>query len=84
MDLSDFKKHDKKILKGNKNKNESEPFLSKKAKVGRPKDVIVKKRINLYLPEDLLGVIDENCEGNRSYFAVKVFKYYFDQHKIKY
>ncbi|MBU0966909.1 MAG: hypothetical protein KKA54_11095 [Proteobacteria bacterium] len=83
MDLSDFKKHDKKILKGSKKKDESELSPPTK-KVGRPKNVSLKKRINLYFPEDLLEVIDENCEGNRSFFAIKVFKYYLDQHKIKY
>ncbi|MFH1216502.1 MAG: hypothetical protein V1706_08370 [Pseudomonadota bacterium] len=83
MDLSDFKKHDKKILKGSKKKDEFELSTSTK-KAGRPKNEVIKKRINLYFPEDLLEVIDENCEGNRSYFAIKVFKYYFDQHKIKY
>lgn len=84
MDLSDFKKHDKKVLKGSKKKEVVKESLTPKKEPGRSKNEVPKKRINLYLPEDLDQVINENCEGNKSYFTAKVFKYYFDQHNIKY
>lgn len=55
-----------------------------KGSVGRPKNKVLKKLCTLYLPEDIVQAIDENCRGNKSFFAEEVFRYYFDAHNIEY
>jgi len=53
----------------------------KKRKVGRPKSKDAKIQCLFYLPEDIVQAIDQNCRGNKSFFAEEVFRYYFDAHK---
>lgn len=68
------------IIAGGKAEQESVPKL----KAGRPGSGVIKRQCMFYLPEDMVRVINENCRGNKSYFAEEVFRYYFDAHKIEY
>lgn len=54
------------------------------SRVGRPKSSARKKQCMFYLPENLVEAIEENCRGNKSFFATEVFRYYFEAHEIKY
>ena len=51
---------------------------------GRPKNKVKKTQCPFYLPENIVRVIDENCMGNKSVFAEKIFREYFDSRGIKY
>jgi len=53
-------------------------------KAGRPKNKVNKKQCLFYLPDNIVQAINENCRGNKTFFADEVFRYYFDAHKIKY
>ena len=55
-----------------------------KRRRGRPKNKIKKTQCPFYLPENIVRVIDENCMGNKSVFAEKIFREYFDSKGIKY
>jgi uncharacterized protein (DUF4415 family) len=68
------------IISGGK----AEVEVVKKRNIGRPKNKVTKKLCSLYLPEDIVQAIDDNCRGNKSFFAEEVFRYYFDAHKIEY
>ncbi len=51
---------------------------------GRPKNKSAKIQCLFYLPTDLSQAIDDNCAGNKSVFAEKVFGKYFDLLGVKY
>jgi hypothetical protein len=57
---------------------------AEEVRVGRPKSSTKKKQCMFYLPENIVEAIEENCRGNKSYFANEVFRYYFEAHKIEY
>ena len=67
-----------KVIKGGKAQAEE------KRPTGRPKSEVPKERAHFYLPENIIQAIDQNSMGNKSVFAEFVFKFYFDQHNIKY
>ncbi len=56
----------------------------KKRGRGRPKNKLPKMQCLFYLPANLSQAIDDHCVGNKSFFAEKVFKEYFDSLGIKY
>lgn len=51
---------------------------------GRPKNKVKKIQSPFYLPKNIVQAIDENCLGNKSVFAEKVFKFYFKLNNIEY
>ncbi|OEU49851.1 MAG: hypothetical protein BA871_14455 [Desulfuromonadales bacterium C00003096] len=51
---------------------------------GRPKNKVKKIQCPFYLPENIAQAIDENCMGNKSVFAEKIFREYFNSKGIKY
>ena len=55
-----------------------------KRRQGRPKSKIKKIQCPFYLPEEIAQAIDENSMGNKSVFAEKIFREYFDSKEIKY
>ena len=66
-----------------KGKEGVEKTVKKRGK-GRPKNKSAKIQCLFYLPTDLSQAIDDNCAGNKSVFAEKVFEKYFDLLGVKY
>ena len=58
--------------------------LQEKRRRGRPRNKIKKIQCPFYLPEEIVHAINENSRGNKSVFAEEVFKFNFDQNRIKY
>lgn len=68
------------IISGGK----AEVEIVKIRNIGRPKNKVNKKQCLFYLPENIIQAINDNCRGNKTFFAEEVFRYYFDAHKIEY
>ena len=69
-----------KVIQSGKAQVEQKP----KRAIGRPKSKVEKERVHFYLPVTITKAIEDNSMGNKSVFVEHIFRFYFDQHNIKY